>query len=72
MNPAPSKATLHYRSIFTSRTEEELDTIALVKRFIERLVGDQDFRKKLKENHQNPNPVVKEYGIDIDLMQALP
>ena len=72
MIPAPSKATLHYRSIFTSRTERELETIALVKRFMERLVGDEDFRKKLKENHQNPNPVAQEYGIDIDLMQALP
>jgi radical SAM family RiPP maturation amino acid epimerase len=72
MTPAPSKASLHYRNIFTSRTEEELDTIALVKRFMERLVGDEEFRKKLNKNHETPNPVAIEYGIDIDLMQALP
>ncbi len=72
MTPAPSKATLHYRSIFTSRTEEELETIALVKRFMERLVGDEEFRKKLKEHHENPNVVAEEYGFGIDLNQALP
>ncbi len=67
-----SKATEHYRSIFDRRTPEQLHTLAHIKRFMERLVADKDFRSALAEHRDDPKVVTERYGIDIDPTQALP
>ncbi|WP_333875083.1 radical SAM family RiPP maturation amino acid epimerase [Methylobacter sp.] len=67
-----SEASLHYRNIFTSRTEQELETISKIKRFMERFSADEVFRKRLQENHLNPHLILAEYGLEIDLQRALP
>ncbi|MBT5433533.1 MAG: radical SAM family RiPP maturation amino acid epimerase [Alphaproteobacteria bacterium] len=67
-----SEATRHYREMFEKRTPEELYTVAQIKRFMERLVGDAEFREKLGEHQDNPKRVADEYGIDIDPAMARP
>jgi radical SAM family RiPP maturation amino acid epimerase len=67
-----SAATEHYRQIFDRRTPEQLHTLAHIKRFMERLVGDQEFRKALAENVDNPRSVTGRLGIEVDPMQMLP
>ena len=68
----PSRATDHYRNIFASRTAEELRTLALVKRFVERVVGDAGFREALARHPDDPRIVAERYGIDIDPLEMLP
>lgn len=58
---------LSYRSVIGRRTEEQLDRIAIIKRFTEMLVGDPKFRDMLVANHERPNIVAEHYGLDIDL-----
>ena len=65
-----SPATRHYRAMFTSRSPEELRTVAHIKRFMERLVGDPAFRQLLGENIDTPLVVTDRYGIDIDPLQC--
>jgi radical SAM family RiPP maturation amino acid epimerase len=67
-----TEATSHYNEMFASRTEEELRTVAQIKRFMERLVGDADFRKALGEHNANPKVVAEAYGIEIDPADARP
>jgi radical SAM family RiPP maturation amino acid epimerase len=67
-----SPATVHYRQIFARRSPAELHTLAHIKRFMERLVGDQSFRAALAENLDNPRIVTDRYGIDVDPAQMLP
>ena len=68
----PSAATVHYRDIFQKRTPEQLRTLAHIKRFMERLVSDRDFRAALSENLDSPTVVTTRYGIEVDPMQMLP
>jgi len=67
-----TEATQHYHHMFEKRSAEELYTVAQIKRFMERLVGDAEFRKALGENEDNPKVVTEAYGIDIDPEQARP
>lgn len=67
-----SIATEHYRRIFDRRTPEQLRTLAHIKRFMERLVGDNGFRAALAEYVDSPKVVVERYGIGVDPMQMLP
>ncbi len=67
-----STATRHYRTMFERRTPEQLRMLAHIKRFMERLVGDQEFRDALSEHVDAPRPVVERYGIDVDPMAMLP
>lgn len=64
-----------YRSIFDSRSAEELHQIAHIKRFMERLVADPQFRDKLRENAGNMDglkQIAEEYGLDVDPGAMLP
>ncbi|MET4156402.1 radical SAM family RiPP maturation amino acid epimerase [Bradyrhizobium sp. JR7.2] len=65
-------AAEHYRQIFDRRTPEELRTLSHVKRFMERLVGDMEFRRGLSESVDAPRSVSERYGIEIDPMEMLP
>ncbi|MGY3347138.1 MULTISPECIES: radical SAM family RiPP maturation amino acid epimerase [unclassified Bradyrhizobium] len=65
-------ATEHFRQIFDRRTPEQLRTLSHVKRFMERLAGDLDFRKALSENVDFPRVVTDRYGIEVDPMKMLP
>ena len=67
-----TEATRHYNEMFASRSKEELQTVAQIKRFMERLVGDADFRKALGEHYDNPKVVAEAYGIEIDPAEARP
>lgn len=64
--PQVSEATRHYRAMFDDRSPEELRTLAQVKRFLERLVGDPAFRGKLAANLDDPKVVADAYGIDVE------
>ncbi len=61
-----------YTEIFASKTVQELHDLARIKRFMERLVADGKFRKALSENVEDPFPVAKEFGIEIDPLDLLP
>jgi radical SAM family RiPP maturation amino acid epimerase len=65
-------AARHYRAIFDSRTPAELRELAHIKRFMERLTGDEAFRNELASHAADPAPLAARYGIDLDLRQALP
>ncbi|MGY3333448.1 radical SAM family RiPP maturation amino acid epimerase [Mesorhizobium sp. USDA 4775] len=65
-------AAEHYRQIFDRRTPGQLRTLAHIKRFMERLVGDMAFRSALSENVDNPRTVTERYGIEVDPMEMLP
>ena len=67
-----SEAAQYYNHMFEKRSAEELYTVAQIKRFLERLVGDAEFRKALKECDDNPKVVTEMYGIDIDPEQIRP
>jgi radical SAM family RiPP maturation amino acid epimerase len=64
-----TEATLHYRRMFSERTPEQLRTLAHIKRFLERLVGDPGFREQLTIHIDNPQVVADQYGIDVDVRQ---
>ncbi|MEK9281125.1 radical SAM family RiPP maturation amino acid epimerase [Bradyrhizobium sp. ISRA442] len=65
-------ATEHCRQIFDRRTPEQLRTLSHVKRFMERLAGDLQFRRALSENVDSPRAVTERYGIEVDPMKMLP
>ncbi|GLR45219.1 hypothetical protein GCM10007880_57360 [Mesorhizobium amorphae] len=65
-------ASEHFRQIFDRRTPGQLRTLAHIKRFMERLVGDMAFRTALSENGDNPRTVTERYGIEVDPMGMLP
>lgn len=61
-----------YRQIFSTKTPQELYDLARIKRFMERLTADGEFRKALSENSDNPFPIAKHFGIEIDPLELLP
>lgn len=65
-------AAEHYRQIFDRRTPEQLRTLSHLKRFMERLVGDEEFRRALAEAIATPRAVTERYGINVDPMEVLP
>jgi radical SAM family RiPP maturation amino acid epimerase len=67
-----SPAIAQYRAIFSSRSSEELQLLADIKRFSECLVGDPDFREALAKNAGNLAGVSGAYGLAIDAEQLLP
>ena len=69
---AVSAATLHYRRMFDRRTPAEIHTLAHIKRFMERLIGDHSFRIALAENLDDARPVLERHGIDVDPGEMLP
>jgi radical SAM family RiPP maturation amino acid epimerase len=62
-----------YRRIFTERSAEEVRRLARIKRFLERVMGDDRFREALKQNVDDPRPVATSIGVDLDprLMRPL-
>lgn len=62
-----------YRRIFDSRSREEMHTLARIKRFMECVMGDDEFRQDLADNLDDPRAVTHARGIDIDprLMRPL-
>lgn len=62
-----------YRRIFSKRSPEEVRTLARIKRFLERVMGDDRFRDALKENVEDPRPLAASIGVDVDprLMRPL-
>lgn len=62
-----------YRRIFSSRTPDEIRTLARIKRFLERMMGDDRFRDALAANAEDPRPVAASIGVDLDprLMRPL-
>ena len=69
---AITEATRFYRGMFERRTQESLDKIAHVKRFMEFFCGDAEFREKLTANHTDPKPIAEQYGLSIDPTELLP
>jgi len=67
-----TKAAQHYRWMLASRSAAELRTLAHIKRFMERLVGDPVFRDELADNLDAPRVVAERYGIDIDPLDLQP
>lgn len=64
-----------YRSIFDSRSAEEVRQLAHIKRFMERLVADPKFREDLRETAENGRSlkqVTEEYGLEADPEAMLP
>jgi radical SAM family RiPP maturation amino acid epimerase len=72
MAPQLSDATLYYRKVWDERSPKELWTLARIKRLMEHLTGDDEFRRKLSANIDNLKVVSDEYNLGIDLNQALP
>jgi radical SAM family RiPP maturation amino acid epimerase len=72
--PLPiSDAAKFYRSVWDRRDAAELHTLANIKRFMECLTGDPEFRKKLAVNiNGDLLSVATEYGIDADPALMLP
>jgi radical SAM family RiPP maturation amino acid epimerase len=62
----------NYRQIFSNKTPQELHDLARIKRFMERLTADGEFRKALSENVDDPFPIAKQFGIEIDPLALLP
>lgn len=62
-----------YRRIFSERTPEEVGTLARIKRFLERVMGDDRFRDALKANVEDPRAIAASIGVDLDprLMRPL-
>jgi radical SAM family RiPP maturation amino acid epimerase len=62
-----------YRRIFSERSAEEVYRLARIKRFLERVMGDDRFRAALKESVEDPRPVAASIGVDLDprLMRPL-
>ncbi len=62
-----------YRRIFSERSDEEVRTLARIKRFLERVMGDDRFRDALKQNVEDPRAVAASIGVDLDprLMRPL-
>lgn len=62
-----------YRRIFESRTPDEVRTLARIKRFLEKVMGDDRFRTALAGSCDDPRPVAAAYGIELDprLMRPL-
>lgn len=68
-----SDAAKFFRNVWDRRGKEELHTLAHIKRFMECLIGDPEFRKRLAENMEgNLCAVADEYGIDADPALMLP
>jgi radical SAM family RiPP maturation amino acid epimerase len=63
----------NYQKIFDSRSAEEMQALAQIKRFMENVVGDEKFRQQLAENIDDPRSVAQARGIDLDprLMRPL-
>lgn len=59
-------AVEHYTRRFTSRTPDELRTIAHVKRFLELITMDREFRQSLKDNPLEAKSIVRVRGLSID------
>jgi radical SAM family RiPP maturation amino acid epimerase len=58
--------------MFARRSPEQLRTLAHIKRFMERLVGDAGFRDALAAAIDEPRSVTQRYGIDVDPAEMLP
>jgi hypothetical protein len=67
-----SPAILHYRQIFDSRSPEQMRVLAHIKRFMERLTGDDTFRAALAESADDPRDLARRFGIDVAPSAILP
>jgi radical SAM family RiPP maturation amino acid epimerase len=71
--PVPSaKATEFYRRIFLSRSEEELQQIARIKRFVERFIGDDEFRHGLHGHGSRDAESLRASGLEVDPQAVRP
>lgn len=55
-----------FAHILATRSEPELERLSLIKRFMEYLTGDADFRAALTVNATDIQPVLVHYGLDLD------
>lgn len=72
MSKDTSYALSYYKNIFASRSDNELEKLAQIKRFIERFTADNIFRNKLNEFSISKSQLFADYGIDIDPQDILP
>ena len=72
MNKNTSCASIYYKSIFTSRNDNELEKLAQIKRFMERFTADNIFRDKLNGFSISKSQLFADYGIVIDPQEILP
>ena len=56
-----------YEDMPGRRSEGELKTIAHIKRFLELLTGDREFRESLKQNPDKADEISRSRGLSIDL-----
>jgi radical SAM family RiPP maturation amino acid epimerase len=61
-----------YRRIFSERSADEVRTLARVKRFLERVMGDDRFREALKANVDDPGKIAASIGVDLDPLLMRP
>lgn len=67
-----SAAAQHYRAMFERRSNEDLRTLALIKRFNECVAGDPEFRKSLKDRPEDAMALARSRGIDLDPAEIHP
>ena len=65
-------AVEYYTKQFESRTADELRTIAHVKRFLELITMDSEFRQSLKDNPGDGKQIVQARGLDMDPAEFAP
>ncbi len=61
-----SPAAKFYREVLKGRDPETFDKLARIKRFMERLVGDLQFRLELAAHPGDPQSVIDPLGLDLD------
>ncbi len=63
---------VHYGYIVERRDEQEKRTISHIKRFMECLAGDPDFRRELKEKPKQAREIAGRRGLDVDPKGLVP
>jgi len=61
-----------YRKIFDSRSPEEMEELSEIKRFMECVIGDPEFRDELIENAPDFENITHKHGIAVDPQKMLP
>jgi radical SAM family RiPP maturation amino acid epimerase len=64
------RATIN--TIWNSRTEADLKVLAQIKRFMECLTGDPEFRARLAQDFEHASDIARDRGIEIDATQLMP
>lgn len=72
MNSDITCASMYFKNIFISRSDNEIEKLSQIKRFMERYTADNIFREKLNGLSLSQSQLVSDYGIDIDPQLILP